>query len=83
MTATELRALAERLLAVEPHDYEDRPALESAADVLELLAWQTEKRIGIIFVLDEYGSSWAVFGEEYEGDTPISTLRRAREASKS
>lgn len=80
MNAAELRALAERLLAVEPHDYEDRPALESAAEVLELLAWAEENEIEVHPV----GGYWdiTVFNAGYADKTLISTLRRAREAER-
>lgn len=84
MSAAELRALAERLCAVEPHDYEDRVTLEAAAEIIDLLAWAEEKRVEVEFG----GRFWwvKVAGDDgflSSGPTYIGTLRRAREASKS
>ena len=81
MSAAELRALGEKLLAVEPHDYEDRPAFESAAEVLELLAWAEENNVDV-----QRGQFfwWSrnLHGGEGGDKTLIGLLRRARGASK-
>jgi len=80
MTAAELRALGERLCLVEPHDYEDRTPLESAAEIIDLLAWAEENKVES--VRRRHGYSVHVGLVAHNGDTLIDTLRRAREASK-
>ena len=82
MTATELRALREKLLLVQPLFADDQPALEDAAEVLELLAWQADHRVGVGPGWTDAGWICEVSGEQYEGDTIISTLRRAREVER-
>jgi hypothetical protein len=80
MNTAELRALAERLCLVDPHDYEDRVTLEAAAEILELLAWAEEEGVS---VERKHGFWWATGESVFSGDAIIDTLRRAREASKS
>jgi len=85
MSAAELRALAERLCLVEPHDYEDRAITEAAAEVLELVAWAEEnKRCPQYEARVKRPAYWSVMycGDQFHGDTLIDTLRRAKEAAR-
>lgn len=77
MNAAELRALGERLCAVEPHDYEDRVTLEAAAEIIELIAWAEGAKLPI----ERLGSLWWV-RRLSTSDTLLDTLRRAREAAR-
>lgn len=76
MNAAELRALGARLTKIVPAD------LEAAAEILELLAWAEERKVHV----ERYGGMWFIFvlhnEVEYGDHSFISTLRRAREASK-
>lgn len=81
MTAAELRALVDRLntLAEGYGPFTIADQLRTAAEVMDLLAWQSERRAGVGPGWTDAGWVCEVDGEQYEGDTPISTLRRARE----
>lgn len=80
MTASELRALAEKLKLVDPLCPGDYDNIAAAAEVLELVAWAEERCLDV----RRFGCSWVARSGslEYYGDTLIDTLRRAREAAR-
>lgn len=85
MTASELRALAEKLKLVDPLFPGDYDNIAAAAEVLELVAWAEEnKRCPQYEARVKRPAYWSVMycGDQFHGDTLIDTLRRAREAAR-